>query len=316
MGLPLLVVGCSGSSEASSAQEKSTEATTVRTSDSSAATQQDAAVVPVVPVDAVDAEEGNADSGTPDAAAPKKSVWEMLGALDDIDSVENPKWFTPSKELRASLFGVSAVKQHFSLDAPRAGALRLHAQQDADGDWYVALTDGDNDTAGPAASCHMTVTNDPKGDFQFFMPKSLAEKSAAASEFLGGELAGLAASTTMVDQLEKRLEGRDDVPPKLAAKLESLRVRTGTYEPIPIEWGDEAWASVFHSANQGWGNAVIARKDKHVIMLEWRGAVIEDSAKLLAFVKPHLDRLAASDPGEAWVAEWLDTFSVIYETEE
>ncbi len=255
--------------------------------------------------------------------------------LSPLGEVENPKWFTPSNELRNALFGVAAVKAQFSIDQGRSGALRLHAQLEPTGTWYVSLNDGDLDTAGPAAGCTLSVTDRPELAFEFMLPHHrLADTADATTEppaVPDGFLRDIESITPSHESLRKAVldlerDGRDVT--ELKNRLQVSEMRSAEYHPIELHregqdeaqggqaWGDQIWAASYSSGDQHFGNAVIGRKGQHVIMLEWRGPALTDGAELLEFVRPHLDRLAALKPGEHWVEAWTETFAPVYETEE
>ena len=250
-----------------------------------------------------------------------EKVSSMMAQLEELGDTPDPKWFKPSAMLRDSLFDLDALKEHFSIEEKRSGGLRMHAQQDPEGAWYINFEEGAMDTAAPAAGCAIEVTVHAKRAFERFLPNSRVSPNVKtpaeqASEFLGGISAVETSGTKMEELLEKaRAEGRE-IPPALLERMAKLDLRRALYHPLEMDWGDEVWAGVLRSDKAVYGNAVVARKHKHVIMLEWRGPALEDGDELLAFVEPHLNRIAKLKPGESWVDEWQDSFEMIYEKDE
>lgn len=175
--------------------------------------------------------------------------------------------------LRDSLFDLDALKEHFSIEEKCSGGLRMHAQQDPAGAWYVNFVEVAMDTAAPAAGCIIEVTVHAKRAFERFLPNNrvsldVTSPAELASGFLGDASALGSSSATMEELLDKaRAEGRE-IPAKLLERLAKMDLVGALYHPVQMDWGDEIWAGVLRSGKAVYGNAVVARKHKHVIMLE------------------------------------------------
>lgn len=224
----------------------------------------------------------------------------------------NIKWFRPSALLRDSLFGLEALKEQFSVERETHARRRLHAQEHA-GVWYVNFSEGGLDSLGPSAGCCIQVTEHPERAFDFFLPSGRVD--ANGRRLKDPARASLERMAESGDEWAQRLSAialPDSTPYESPESLAKLGFNGARYYPVQVEWGDEIWAGVYRSGEKTYGNVVVARKDKHVIELAWRGPGLDDGEELLAFVKPYLDRIAELEPGEM-VAEWLDDSENTYE---
>jgi hypothetical protein len=216
------------------------------------------------------------------------------------------KWFRPSAELRDSLFGLEALKEKFSVERETRANRQLYAQQYRSGAWYVSFTEGGLDSMGPSAGCHIEVTEHPTRAFESYLPSQRVDANGArlkdpSLSFPRGAAPGVGGSDEAQDW--KTLADTPRESPESLAKYGFLGAR---YYTVPLVWGDEIWAGVYRSGEKTYGNVVVARKNKLVIHLAWRGPGLDGGEELLAFVKPYLDGIAELEPGERWVAEWLD----------
>ncbi len=198
------------------------------------------------------------------------------------------KYFRPTAQLRDSLFGLEALKEQFSVERETRANRVLHALKYPPGserflgEWRVSFSEGGLDSLGPSAGCYIEFTEHPTRAFEHYLPRRRVDASSPSDEV-----------------------------PDPSATYGFLGAR---YYPVPLDWGDEISAWVHRSGEKTYGNVVVARKDKYVINLEWRGlrTGIDDGEELLAFVKPYLDGIVALGPGESWVAEWLDELENCY----
>ncbi|MEM8713408.1 MAG: hypothetical protein AAGG01_20885, partial [Planctomycetota bacterium] len=180
-------------------------------------------------------------------------------------------------------------------------------------------------TAAPAVRCCLEVTQQTESAFERFLPKNRTDAGEPApNELAPGLFQAASGLNKLVEsrtgdlealQEKARKAGRE-IPPHIVARFKERQLKSAPFHPVEIEWGDEIWAGVHKDEQTKYGNAVVARKGAHVILLEWRGPTIEDPSELLKFVQPHLDRLASLEPGESWVEMWNEKLEITHEKDE
>jgi len=133
------------------------------------------------------------------------------------------------------------------------GPVRLRAQDEFGGTWYVSYEGGDLAGTDVAVDCSFDVARDAQAAHEQFMTWF--------------ELGGFGQ--------QRRAPIAVDV------------------EPLALEWGDECAAGILLEHGARIGNTLLVRRAERVIWIEWRGPVFEQAGELLPVVEPSLAAMVA-----------------------